>query len=216
MFLIWEPEFHISGKIRTFEIMRKLLMILLWSVLPVAGASVSWTASGEGVPVVKMAVERLPDLTIPRSGCGMALGSGGEPVVFGGHTTGFVPTQTAEYFADGAWHELEMMYPHDFAFLLPLRSGRILLGGGVDEPFGIGQSWGTETYDPAAHAFTPSPILDRRRALCSAAELEDGTVVVSGNWYADDAIGTCRPGEPFESAGTNRSRSSTCSTTTRR
>ena len=67
-------------------------------------------------PMVKMEVERLPDLNTPRAGCAVALGPDGMPVVFGGHMTGFVLTQTAEYYADGAWHQTDMLYPHDNAF----------------------------------------------------------------------------------------------------
>ena len=163
--------------------------------------AVALSAAGGTAPLVKMEVERLPDLNIPRSAHVMALGPGGEPVVFGGHTTGFVPTQTAEYFADGAWHVLEMLYPHDWGFILRLRSGRIALGGGADEAFGIGRSWGVECYDPVSRTFSSLPILDRRRAKASAAELEDGSIVVSGNWYDDDGIGICLPGGTFESAG---------------
>lgn len=169
-----------------------ILCLLLAAALP---------AAGEQVPVVQMTTERLPDLNTPRSGCVVALGRGGEPMVFGGHTTGFVPTQTAEYYAGGAWHELPMLYPHDYAFCLPLRSGEVLVGGGAAEAFGIGQSWGVEVYNPDRHTFTGSPILDRKRALASATELEDGTVVVSGNWYAEDAVDVWRPGGVFEAAG---------------
>ncbi|MBQ9451064.1 MAG: helix-turn-helix domain-containing protein [Bacteroidales bacterium] len=177
--------------------MRKILAFLLCAVLPAVGLS----AAGDTAPLVKMETERLPDLNIPRSAHVMALGPGGEPVVFGGHTTGFVPTQTAEYFADGAWHVLEMLYPHDWGFILQLRSGRIALGGGAGEAFGIGRSWGVECYDPVSRTFSSLPILDRRRSKASAAELEDGTIVVSGNWYDDDGIGICLPGGTFEPAG---------------
>ena len=177
--------------------MRKCLLLFLYIILPVAGLS----AAGEGVPAVKMAVERLPDLNTPRAGCAVALGPDGMPVVFGGHMTGFVLTQTAEYYADGAWHQTDMLYPHDNAFCVPLRSGEVLLGGGCAENSGIGQSWGVEAYDPKAHTFRAMPILDRKRALASAAELEDGTVVVSGNWYADDDIGACPPGGVFDTVG---------------
>ena len=163
--------------------------------------SVGLSAAGGTAPLVKMEVERLPDLNIPRSAHVMALGSGGEPVVFGGHTSGFVPTQTAEYFADGAWHVLDMLYPHDWGFILQLRSGGIALGGGAGEAFGISQSWGVECYDPVSRTFSSLPILDCRRSKASAVELEDGSIVVSGNWYADDAIGICPPGGTFEPAG---------------
>ena len=49
------------------------------------------------VPAVKMAVERLPDLNIPRAGHSVFC-TGGEVTVVGGHTSGFVLTPTAEYF----------------------------------------------------------------------------------------------------------------------
>ena len=177
--------------------MRKLLASFFCAVLSAAVLS----AADGTAPLVKMTVERLPDLNIPRSGCVMALGPGGEPVVFGGHTTGFVPTQTAEYFADGAWHVLDMLYPHDWGFILQLRSGGIALGGGAGEAFGISQSWGVECYDPVSRTFSSLPILDCRRSKASAVELEDGSIVVSGNWYADDVIGICPPGGTFEPAG---------------
>jgi len=176
--------------------MRKRLTPILCLLLAVA-----LPAAGEQVPVVPMAAERLPDLNTPRSGCVVALAPGGEPLVFGGHTTGFVLTQTAEYYAAGAWHELPMLYPHDYAFCLPLRSGEVLVGAGAAEAFGIGQSWGVEAYNPGRHAFTGKPVLDRKRMLASATELEDGAIVVSGNWYAEDAVGVWRPGGVFEAAG---------------
>ena len=174
--------------------MRKLLASFFCAVLSAAVLS----AADGTAPLVKMTVERLPDLNIPRSGCVMALGPGGEPVVFGGHTTGFVPTPTAEYYSDGAWHVLDMLYSHDMPACVQLRNGQVLLAGGSGEPFGIGQSWGVEVYDPAARTFSTMPILDRKRALASAVQLEDGSIVVSGNWYADDAIGLCPPGGVFE------------------
>lgn len=45
----------------------------------------------------------------------MAL-AGGEFTVFGGHTTGFVSTPTAEYYRCGKWHTVNMLYPHDAGF----------------------------------------------------------------------------------------------------
>lgn len=172
---------------------RRLLTSILCAVLPSVGLS----AAGDTAPLVKMAAERLPDLNIPRNGCVMELGPGGEPVVFGGHTTGFVPTPTAEYYSDGAWHVLDMLYSHDMPACVQLRNGQVLLAGGSGEPFGIGQNWGVEVYDPAARTFSTMPILDRKRALASAVQLVDGSIVVSGNWYADDAIGLCPPGGVF-------------------
>lgn len=135
----------------------------------------------------EMAWERLPDLTVPRAGHAL-LQLDGELTVIGGHTTGFIPTPTAEYFKDGKWNTLSSLYTHDNGFCLRLKDGTILLGGGLQEAFGIGQSFSAERYLPASHSFEPVSILDRRRAASSALEMEDGTILVSGNWYAEDAL----------------------------
>ncbi len=72
------------------------------------------TAAQQSCPMVEMRVERLPDLHVPRLGHSVVVVNG-EVTVFGGHTTGFIPTQTAEYFSDGEWHTMQMVYPHDHA-----------------------------------------------------------------------------------------------------
>jgi hypothetical protein len=110
----------------------------------------------------ELRVERLPDLNVPRSGHFLAF-VGGELTVFGGHTTGFIPTATAEYFRDGSWHLLDMYFPHDSGFGVILPSEEVLVGGGCAEPFGIGQTWAVELYDPATHRFSPLPVLDVKR-----------------------------------------------------
>ena len=145
-----------------------------------------------GVPVYEMGVERLPDLSVPRSAHVLAYVNG-ELTAIGGHTTGFVPTATAEYYRDGRWQLVETLFPHDFGFGVVLPSQEVLVGGGCAEPFGIGQTFGIECYDPRTHAFSPLPILDRRRARASMARLSDGTLVAAGNWYAEDAIATYSP-----------------------
>ena len=63
--------------------------------------------------MVKIEAERLPNLNVPRSSHAL-LYVNGEVVVIGGHTDGFVPTPTAEYFADGKWHL--MFYDLDSCF----------------------------------------------------------------------------------------------------
>lgn len=135
----------------------------------------------------EMAWERLPDLTVPRAGHAL-LQLDGELTVIGGHTTGFIPTPTAEYFKDGKWNTLSSLYTHDNGFCLRLKDGTILLGGGLQEAFGIGQSFSAERYLPGSHSFEPVSILDRRRAASSALEMEDGSILVSGNWFAEDAL----------------------------
>lgn len=154
-------------------------------------------ATVEGVEFSRLYCERLADMNLARGG--HAVFYAGECItVFGGHTTGFVPTPTAEYYKDGVWHFTDPMhYSHDHPFALRDSAGRILLGGGSEDSFGIGQSWGVESYNPENHSFSPVGILDRKRALSSAVLLEDGSVLVAGNWYAPDALALFRPEKGF-------------------
>ena len=170
--------------------MKKLpLLLSLLAVLPLAAQQASHTGKAMGgaatCPVEKLQVERLPDMNVPRSGHS-ALWLNGELTVFGGHTSGFVPTPTAEYFGDGRWHPMEMTYPHDDGITLPLSSGKVLLAGGHSEPLGIGQTFTVEFYDPTTHTFDGFGCLDTKRALARAVEMDSGQVLISGNWYHDD------------------------------
>jgi len=144
----------------------------------------------------KMEVEKLPSLNHSRGGHAV-LCINGEPTVFGGHTDGFVRENTAEYFKDGKWTEIQMHYPHDFGFAARLPDGNVMLGGGAAENFGIGQSWGVEVYDPKTHTFKATGVLDSKRAGASAMSFENGRVIVSGNWYRDDCIEEYIPGRGF-------------------
>ena len=177
-----------------------LLPVLAWGCgrPGQAGQDVADSA-GDDAPWQELRVERLPDLNVPRNGHFLAC-VGGELTVIGGHTTGFIPTATAEYFQGGSWHLLDTYFPHDFGFGLVLPSEQVLVGGGCAEAFGIGQTWGVEMYDPATHSFSPLPVLDvKRGADASAARLSDGRIIVSGNWYAEDMISVYSPESGGES-----------------
>jgi len=151
---------------------------------------------GTEIPLLSMSVDRLPDMNTPRSGHHVRL-LNGDITVFGGVTSGFTLTKTAEYLHGGKWHPVPMLYNHASSFCMTLSSGKVLLGGGVAEDFGIGQSWGVEEYDPQTHQFSPYTILDKKRAQSKAVELQDGSIVVSGNWYADDGIELYQPRKGF-------------------
>ncbi len=150
----------------------------------------------DGVPLYKMTVERLPDLPKPRGGQHTML-LGDELTVLGGITDGFVLEPTIAYLRDGAWHQVQMKYPHYYGFTNLLQDGSVMLGGGCSENFGIGQSWGVETYNPSTHTCKAVGIMDRKRAGASASVLSDGRVIISGNWYAEDAIEIYEPGKGF-------------------
>lgn len=138
-------------------------------------------------PSVKIEPVRLPDLNVPRSGHGIFYVNG-EITVTGGHTSGFIPTPTAEYYKDGEWHLIQMVYDHDAGIYVPLKSGKVLLCGGFEKHLGIGQTFVVEMYDPTTHTFEGFGCLDHKRASARGIELDSGKVVITGNWYADDAI----------------------------
>ncbi len=138
-------------------------------------------------PMVRIETERLPDLDIARSAHATVF-AGGELTVVGGHTAGFMPTPTIEYFSNGRWRQVPMVYTHDHATTLTLNTGKVLIMGGCSEPLGIGQTFTAEMYDPATHSTEGFGCLDTRRTLASAVELDSGRVLISGNWYHDDAI----------------------------
>ncbi len=153
-------------------------------------------AAQQVCPVARIVPERLPDLNIPRSGHCIFYANG-ELTVTGGHTTGFVPTPTAEYLSEGEWHQMPMVYTHDNGFAVVMHSnspngfttaGEVIIGGGHNEPLGVGQSFVMERYRPASHSFEGFGCLDRRRVLSNATQLSDRRIIISGNHYAPDAI----------------------------
>ena len=123
----------------------KNLLPLIWSLLSIVLPVVA--QQQDACPVIKLEAERLPDLNIPRAGHALFYANG-ELTVAGGHTDGFVPTPTAEYYEDGEWHTIQMTYTHDFGLSIVLKSGKVLLAGGCEQPTGIGQTYTAELYDP--------------------------------------------------------------------
>lgn len=162
----------------------------------------AWADGGSGsgeCKMVKIVAERLPDLSIPRHSHCAFFSPQGELTVVGGHTKGFVPTPTAEYLKDGKWQVVPMVYCHDDGVCVPLHTGKVLLAGGYERNLGIGQTFEVEMYDPATHTFNGFGCLDKRRTHVSGVELANGQVVISGNWYNEDAIATWNGGIYFES-----------------
>ena len=138
-------------------------------------------------PVVKVAIERLPDLNVPRSGHNVVCVNG-QIVVIGGHTKGYIPTPTAEYFENGAWHEMHMTYEHDCGVSIPMSSGKVMIAGGLEKNLGIGQTYAVEIYDPNTHTFEGMGCLYKKRALVSAIKISGGRIIFAGNWHNTDCI----------------------------
>ena len=161
---------------------KKYFLLLFVLVIVVTGGAARTVSPCPMVPVV---AERLPDLTIPRSGHSVFYVNH-ELTVAGGHTNGFVLTPTAEYFKGGAWHMLPMIYSHDNGGAIVMQSGKVLLAGGHEKNLGIGQSYEVETYDPLTHSFQGFACLDRKRALAQGVEIAGGQVVIAGNHQGPD------------------------------
>ena len=167
--------------------MTDILLALLF-LLPVA--SIAQTAEDRSVvacPAAEMKVTRLPNLHVPRIGHSV-MRIGDEVVVFGGHTSGFVPTPTAEYYSDGEWHLMQMVYTHDQGATALTGSGQVVICGGHEKELGIGQTFTVELYDPKEHRLTGYGCTEKKRCFAKALTMDGVGTVVSGNWYAEDAI----------------------------
>ena len=166
-------------------------ILILISFLALSSAAAQGTTSDHptesACPFIKIEPERLADLNIPRFGNAIFCVNG-EMTVTGGHTSGFIPTATAEYYKDGKWHLLQMVYPHDTGCSVLLKSGKVLLAGGYEKNLGIGQTHAVEMYDPQSHTFDGFGCMELKRTQFTGLELDSGHVVLSGNWYHDDAI----------------------------
>ena len=164
--------------------MKKTIYLILLLAL---GSLQIMAQADKACPMIKIEPEHLPDLNIARSGHSILI-AGNEIIVFGGHTSGFIPTPTAEYYSEGEWHLIDMVYPHDGGFAIPLKSGEIIIAGGFEKHLGIGQTFVVERYDPQKHSFEGFGCLDTKRAMGVGTELDNGNVVIAGNWYHDDNI----------------------------
>lgn len=160
--------------------------------------------SGGEVPpagFVKMSHARTPDLNIARGDFNMFV-CGNDVVAVGGHVYDFDITSSVEIFKEGAWHQANSTStPHDMGFAVKLQDGTVMVGGGCSTGWGIGQLSTVEIYNPDTYSFSSGPSLSRERTICRAALLDNGQVVVSGNWYAYDAIEVYTPGEGFTYVG---------------
>lgn len=173
-------------KTKIRHITHRLLVYLCLVTLP-STLYASSDSEGAMFRQVKIVAERLASLHVPRSGHSTFY-INGELTVIGGHTSGFIPTPTAEYYNDGKWHLMQMVYAHDGGFTVPLKSGKVLIAGGFEKHLGIGQTFVVEKYDPASHSFEGFGCLDHKRVAASGIELDSSQVYITGNWYHEDAI----------------------------
>jgi ribosomal protein L24E len=155
----------------------------------------TWTISllltnGMVISQTPMSVEYLPTMSITRCSQGMMVPSDTKFVVIGGHTEGFLITQTAEVFNNipAAWQTKTSVTSHDMPFMAKLMDGTFLIGGGSSMASGVGQSATCEIYNGTSDVTTPAASMFVARTNASAATLKDGTVLVCGNWYAPASV----------------------------
>jgi hypothetical protein len=170
---------------KIFSFSRPILLLILVLGLLILGAAPGYAADG-GVtytPGPNMNVARMAHVT--------AALPGGKVAVFGGHGIGFIPLSSAEIWdpATNAFTRYNMNYTHDGGAIAKLADGRYLLAGGLSGGSGTGYSPYAEIFDPSGPTFTATGPMTQARALCAAATLTSGKVLVTGGWY-NAAAGT--------------------------
>ena len=175
---------------RTFHQSWNLLLLTAMIALSAKAVPIEGTKANNvqnSCPIIKIDAERLPNMSMPRSGHSIFVVND-EVTVVGGHTSGFKLTPTAEYLKDNEWHQLPTVYSHDGGMSIVMKSGKVLLAGGFKDNLGISQSYEVELYDPKSHSCKGFGCLNQKRASAAAVELDHGQVLIAGNWYADDEM----------------------------
>lgn len=141
---------------------------------------VSSTTYTQGA-VATLQYEKAADLNVARTSHQVFATSAGL-VVIGGHTTYYVPTETAELWQNGQWRPVATNgYPYDTGFSVTLSDGRVMVGGGYSEIGGLGGSAKTCIFNPATQTFVGGPEMTSARSNSKAIATSRG-VYVSGNF----------------------------------
>jgi hypothetical protein len=163
-----------------FSSFRLFLLPLLLVGLLLLGALPGYAADG-GVTYAPG-----PNLNVARMAHVTAVLPGGKVALIGGHGPGFSPSGTADIWdpATNQFTLYNMKYTHDGGAIAKLADGRYLLAGGLSGGGGTGYSTTAEIFDPAGPTFTATTgAMTQARALCAAATLTSGKVLVTGGWY---------------------------------
>lgn len=106
-------------------------------------------------------------------------------VVFGGHTTGFNMTKTAERYniATDSWKQMDMLFFQDYAAGIVTQDGKMLLAGGMGYDRGSGANAQCELYDPNDNTFTATGYMTQPRSMATATATKSGKIYINGCWY---------------------------------
>ena len=140
-----------------------------------------YMAFSQGFTVVQSG----PDLNVTRYGHAAVNLPNGNVLVIGGHTTGFYTTPTAEIYnpSTNDWTLYNITNPHDMLAMVKLSTGDFMFMGGCSSGYGVGQSTVTTIYNPTTNTFTNGPAMLTARTNSTAIRLQNGNVLVVGNWY---------------------------------
>ncbi len=126
-----------------------------------------------------------PEMHVARMGHHNVATSDGHYLLIGGRGTNFVSLGTSDLVTlnpDSCMGHA-MNYVHDFAAVCKLTDGRLLIAGGSAD-LGVAPGYNTaEIYDPVSKSYGIASNLNYGRMNCSAALLNDSTVLIAGGWY---------------------------------
>jgi len=135
-------------------------------------------------------LQNVPDLSIGRLDVKGALLFDGSFIVFGGHTLGFVRSNTAERWKEGdtSWTIFTMYDYRDASAIVRIESFRIMRAGGMESGFGVGQIQSTEIYNAINNTFTSKANLIIPRTMFRSAKLKNNKLLFVGNWFNDASM----------------------------
>ncbi|HEY2512570.1 MAG TPA: kelch repeat-containing protein [Polyangiaceae bacterium] len=133
-------------------------------------------------------------MSVARQGAQSVTLQDGRVFVFGGYTAGFAYAPTADLYdpATGSFTSIALPNPRAYAAVALLKSGRVLIAGGVGTTdAGFATFGDLIVYDPQENAFLPvSGALNPPRSLATATTLTDGRVLIAGGQTAGGPITT--------------------------
>ena len=126
-----------------------------------------------------------PYLNDARTGATGGVLGDGRGMIIGGHGTGFVKLNTSEIWdpSTNTFSELTMNDYRDYAGVIPLNDGRVLIAGGMSSDWGVGQLATMEIFDPSNNTFTSVANMTQIRTWNRGVQLSSGKVLIVGSWY---------------------------------
>ena len=160
--------------------MKKILFTFTFLFATLTGAFSYTNDETQG----RLVIKQLADMNTPRISHQIMETEDGI-AVFGGHTTGFAMTMTAERYnrETNSWTQMTMPNYHDYSGSIILDDGQLLIMGGMSSNSGVGASNKCDYYDPKTNSFTTAANLTVPRSMMKADRTESGKIYFMGCWY---------------------------------